>query len=41
MHKFGIEVEFVSPLSGEELVSNLDNVKYIEDEELIHKVVAF
>ena len=45
MRSFGIEVEFVSTLSGakleEELLSLGQNVRYIEDPEEIHRVTAF
>jgi hypothetical protein len=45
MRSFGVEVEFVSPLSGEkleeELVSLGQDVKYIEDPEELHSITVF
>jgi len=38
--KFGIEIEFLSPISADELSKKL-NIEYIDDEELIHQTNAF
>ncbi len=41
MREFGVEIEFISPVNGEQAASVIEGARYVEEKNLVHRVEDF